>query len=573
MKMHTMAKGERGIRTEWNSMATLFLCSAVAATVSVTALTGLCAAEQVDLFLLMDGSGSINPVNYSIQLRGYASAIKDPEVVPQDGSVLLCAIMFGYPPTNEHMFYYHKPAPPGYIPYARVIVPPTVITNQTVADSVAEMINSTVQPGDHTPMAEAFILANKTLTEAIQAGIVEPDALHIIDISSDGRPNWIREGFYEVPESAVRATFQARDDAVLKGYFDRVNVLGVDVMDEPPRPYPYNRDFLYLLRYPQPGAGVTSPGFYMEAANWTVFPEKIREKIKREIPRLTLTKSVDKAECHPGDILTYTINYSNNGNLNLTEVILTDAVPAEVTVVNGSISSGGVFTGGIITWDIGNLSVGARGTQTFRVRVHDYLLNGTEIRNVATIDSNETPPINASAVTTVIVVPNYNLTAYKTVDKKFAAPNDTLIYTIHFRNAGTVTLTGVKIRDEIPENTTYVRESMNLNGISLTDAEDGDRGTFYTANNTLFWDIGTMKPGVIEEASFKVRIDPFVQEGTVINNTAMLWSNETPPINRSATTVVRIPPKVPVLMPAGIALLIGLLIAAGYLRGRHRNRS
>jgi len=560
--MYVQTKGGKGIRRIFFTAAIL-LCA-------VTTLIAVCTAEQVDLFLLMDGSGSISAANYSTQLRGYACAIKDPEVIPQDGSVLLCVIMFGYPPTHEHFFYYHKPAPPGYIPYARVIVPPTVITNQTVANSIADTINNTPQPGDHTPMAEAFILANKTLTAAIQAGIAQPNALHIIDISSDGRPNWIRGGFREVPEAAVDATFQARDDAVMKGYFDRVNVLGVDIMNEGPRPYPYNRDFLYLLLYPQPGA--VSPGFYMEAANWTVFPEKIREKIMREIPKLTITKRVDRAECHPGDILTYTINYSNTGNLNLTKVILTDAVPADTTVVNGSISGGGSINDSNITWNIGNLGIGASGTQSFRVIVHGNLVNGTLIRNVATIDSNETSPISDFADTTVIVKPIYNLVAYKTVDKKFAAPNDTLVYSIHFRNAGTVTLTGVKIKDEIPENTTYIGESMSLNGVPLTDAADSDRGTFFVSNNTLIWDVGTLEPGAIEEATFKVRIDPFVPQGTVINNTAMLWSNETPPINRSAITIVRIPPEVPVLMPAGLAVLIGLLIAIGYLKGRSRSR-
>ena len=560
--MYVQKKGGKGIKWIFFIVAIL-LCT-------MTTLIAVCTAEQVDLFLLMDGSGSISAANYSTQLRGYACAIKDPEVIPQDGSVLLCVIMFGYPPTHEHFFYYHKPAPPGYIPYARVIVPPTVITNQTVANSIADTINNTPQPGDHTPMAEAFILANKTLTAAIQAGIAQQDALHIIDISSDGRPNWIRGGFTEVPEAAVDATFQARDDAVLKGYFDRVNVLGVDIMNEGPRPYPYNRDFLYQLRYPQPGA--VSPGFYMEAANWTVFPEKIREKIMREIPKLTITKKVDRAECHPGDILTYTINYSSTGNLNLTKVILTDAVPADTTVVNGSISGGGSINDSNITWNIGNLGIGASGTQSFRVIVHGNLVNGTLIRNVATIDSNETSPISDFADTTVIVKPIYNLVAYKTVDKKFAAPNDTLVYSIHFRNAGTVTLTGVKIKDEIPENTTYIGESMSLNGVPLTDAADSDRGTFFVSNNTLIWDVGTLEPGAIEEATFKVRIDPFVPQGTVINNTAMLWSNETPPINRSAITIVRIPPEVPVLMPAGLAVLIGLLIAIGYLKGRSRSR-
>ncbi len=262
--------------------------------------------------------------------------------------------------------------------------------------------------------------------------------------------------------------------------------------------------------------------------------------------------------------------------MGLTKVVLTDEVPAYTTVVNSSISDGGSFTAGVITWNIGDLSTGASGTQTFQVRVHNSLVNGTVIRNVATIDSDETNPLSDYAITVVKVTPTptptptYHLEAYKLVDKKFALPNDTLMYSIRFRNEGLTTLTNVKIKDEIPENTTYIAESMYFNGILQTDAADGDNGTYYPSNNTLVWDIGTMAPGAMREVNFKVRIDPFVRDGTVIENTAILWSRETPPINRSAITVIMHPPEVPALMPPGIAMLIGLLMMVVYRSVRRR---
>jgi hypothetical protein len=223
-------------------------------------------AEKVDLFFLVDGSNSITPENYTLQLEGYAEAISDSSVIPQTGTISVCVIMFGYFPPC----------------YTKVEVPLTTITNQTDADSIAQTILSMPQPNDHTPMADAFTLANSTLTGYIASGITSPDVRQIIDIATDGRPNKIRDVSGQPYQKAVNATYEARDDAVTKGYFDEVNVLGVDVIEEVnPPAQPYNRDFLHNLTYPQPWWNES--GFYMEATNYTDFQSKIKEKIKREV--------------------------------------------------------------------------------------------------------------------------------------------------------------------------------------------------------------------------------------------------------------------------------------------------
>jgi uncharacterized repeat protein (TIGR01451 family) len=397
----------------------------------------------------------------------------------------------------------------------------------------------------------------------------------IIDISSDGRPNWICGGFKEEPQKAVDATYKARDDAIFKGYFDEVNVLGVDVIDEAQPPaQPYNRDFLVKLNYSLNPANHS--GFYMEAPNWEAFPDAIKEKIQRELkPHVRITKDVNKSTCNCSDVLSYTITYRNDDNEDLTEVVLTDPIPTATTLVEGSISGGGNVDAGRIVWNIGNLLIGAEGTQSFDVTVHDGLKNGTLITNTATIDTNETEPKSASANTTVLVPPvppSFELSAYKTVDKSFASPNDTLSYRIHYNNIGTGTLTNATIHDTIPANTTYISESMGLNGVDLTDAADDDAGTYYPVNNTLIWDIGTLAHGVGGDATFKAKINAFVPAGTVITNTAILTTDETEPIDRSAITKIRGVPELPVLMPVGIAALIGLLslVAIRSVRGRRR---
>ncbi|KAF5436420.1 hypothetical protein C5S35_08910 [Candidatus Methanophagaceae archaeon] len=647
--------------------------------VAAFALTGVVSAagEPVDLFLIVDGSNSITPANYTLQLTGYADAIADSTVVPQNGNVSICVIMFGYWPPY----------------YTDLEIPYTTITNQTVADAIADKILSMPQPQDHTPMADAFTLANRTLTGYIASGITSPEVRQIIDIATDGRPNKVRGVTGKPYQQAVNATYEARDDAIFKGDFDEVNVLGVDVKEEAnPPAQPYNRDFLVKLNFSLTPANHS--GFYMETTNWEEFSEAIKEKIRRELkpetniaknvnkaicncsdvlsytitysnadnvdltevvlrdpipstttvvqgtisnggkvegdvvvwnigtlligesqtqsfdvtvhsnlvngtiinntatlttnetgpksasastlvltnPETNITKNVSKAICNCSDVLSYTITYSNADNVDLTEVVLRDPIPSDTTVVQGTISNGGKVEGGEVVWNIGTLLIGESQTQSFDVTVHNNLVNGTIINNTATLTTNETGPKSASASTLVLVPDTFELFAYKTVDKSFASPNDTLNYQIHYKNVGAGTLTNTTIHDTIPTNTTYILESMTLNGVSLTDAKDEDAGTYYPGDNKLIWDIGTLAPGASGDATFKVKIDAFVAGGTVIRNTAILTTDETEPVKPSVITKIREPAPLPVIMPLGIAVLIGLLslVAIRGIFGRRR---
>jgi uncharacterized repeat protein (TIGR01451 family) len=59
-------------------------------------------------------------------------------------------------------------------------------------------------------------------------------------------------------------------------------------------------------------------------------------------------------------------------------------------------------------------------------------------------------------------------------------PGATITYTLTFNVAGVGTLTGTQIVDPIPANTTYVANSLTLDGNPLTDATGDDAGRFNT---------------------------------------------------------------------------------------------
>ena len=118
----------------------------------------------------------------------------------------------------------------------------------------------------------------------------------------------------------------------------------------------------------------------------------------------TLSKSDAPDPVAAGGTLVYTLNWSLSGNEAATGVVITDALPANVTFA--SCSNGCTQAGGVVTWNLGAQNIGASGSVTVAVTVASPLPNGTVLTNNARIsDGNGGVPTTASAQTTVTVEP------------------------------------------------------------------------------------------------------------------------------------------------------------------------
>ncbi len=239
-------------------------------------------------------------------------------------------------------------------------------------------------------------------------------------------------------------------------------------------------------------------------------------------PVLTITKAGTPDPVQAGGQIVYTIDYQNTGNADATGVVITDTVPGNTSFV--AASGGGIYNAGTntVTWTIGTLAAGSSGSASLTVQVASPLANGTQITNVAGIDSNETAPQSSQAQTLVTSAPVLMITKSGTPDPVQAGGQ--IVYTIAYRNTGNANATGAVITDTVPGNTSFV---------STTSG-----GVYNAGTNTVTWSLGTLGAGSSGSLSLVVQVGSGTPDGTVVTNTAAITSNETPPQTALAQTTV-----------------------------------
>jgi uncharacterized repeat protein (TIGR01451 family) len=271
-----------------------------------------------------------------------------------------------------------------------------------------------------------------------------------------------------------------------------------------------------------------------------------------------------------GETLRYTITVQNIGTDNAANVDIVDQVPANTTYVAGSTTLNGVAvpdsnTGGSPLVDgilinapqdatPGVMNAGVAdnvATIVFDVVVYADAPDGTVISNQAFLsavdngigdqpsDDPRTPLVDDP---TRDVVGNFPLLfAPKTAELEvdlgspgIVDPGDVLRYTITVYNNGTVPATAVDLTDVVPANTTYVADSVTLNGLAIGVPDGGifpliDGIPISSADLTppLPGDgEGTLNPGESAVVQFDLQVNAAVPPGTLITNQAVVYSAE-----------------------------------------------
>lgn len=102
---------------------------------------------------------------------------------------------------------------------------------------------------------------------------------------------------------------------------------------------------------------------------------------------LQVSKTADRSEAQPGDIVSYTITVRNQGNAVINSVIVQDIMDgnAGATVVD---PNGGQVNGSSLTWNTGTLTGGTSRTIGYTVRLGYGLRQGDSVRNSVTVQGS-----------------------------------------------------------------------------------------------------------------------------------------------------------------------------------------
>jgi uncharacterized repeat protein (TIGR01451 family) len=250
-------------------------------------------------------------------------------------------------------------------------------------------------------------------------------------------------------------------------------------------------------------------------------------------PQLQLTKSADRSTAQPGQAIRYSLTVNNVGAGPATNVQISDSIPAGTNYVQGSAdNNGGPIDPNTVGWTISGLQSGGSATVSFQVQV--AATSGT-VNNVAQVTSAEAPtpvPSNQGNPVVVTIVSQPQLQIQKSViGAATAMPGNLVTYQLTYSNApGGGAATNVTIQDVLPQNTTFVSPSSGgfISGV------------------TAIWNIGMLQPGQSGSVTLQVRVNPGVQNGTPITNTAQITSAEIQsPVTSNAVTIIVVAPPPP----------------------------
>jgi large repetitive protein len=294
-----------------------------------------------------------------------------------------------------------------------------------------------------------------------------------------------------------------------------------------------------------------------------------------EIKKISAYLDGDPAVLLAGERLRYTITVKNVGNDNASDARLTDAVPANTAYIAGSTT----LNGSPVADGAGGLSPLANGialsapenptpgamradasattanvaTITFDVRVDPTVADGTVISNQGFVsaigggvanapsDDPRTPVANDP---TRDVVGNLPLlyaekAAVLQVDNGspgIVDPGDYLRYTIQVHNNGNVPATMVRLTDDVPNDTTYVADTLTLNGLPVGQPDNGVfsmAAGIWISSSDLTPPVpgpndGTLSPHETAIIQFDVRVNDATPRGTLLVNQATVTTAEVP---------------------------------------------
>ncbi|MEI8307796.1 MAG: DUF11 domain-containing protein, partial [Chloroflexales bacterium] len=248
------------------------------------------------------------------------------------------------------------------------------------------------------------------------------------------------------------------------------------------------------------------------------------------IPAMTVAKGDGLTLAAPGDLLTYTINYTNTSDVSANpgsanHVVIKDTIPTNTTYVSCSIPvADGTCSqaGGVVTYTLSHHVVpGASGSVQVTVQVKPTVIGGESVVNNLTLDYNDGlgnpyPQKVASDTDTVQLIPVLpTMIVAKDDGVTLTTPGDSLTYTITYTNTSVSPAANVVLRDTIPTNTTYA-------GCTVVTPATGTCASDPVTGVVTFNLNGSVASGASGQVQVQVQVNAGLASGDVVTNHVLM---------------------------------------------------
>jgi uncharacterized repeat protein (TIGR01451 family)/fimbrial isopeptide formation D2 family protein len=250
--------------------------------------------------------------------------------------------------------------------------------------------------------------------------------------------------------------------------------------------------------------------------------------------RISLSKTPNLYSVNPDGStqVIYTLRYSNDSSVTLTNAVITDPLPAGTTYVSCSGGTSCGFSAPNVSWQLGSLAGGASGTVELRLTVNTNYAS-TTLLNTASLAV--TPPgggsVSANASSTIRVnVPAPAFTLRKSSPTVQVAPGGNITWTLEYSNYGTGAASSVVLTDTLPDGFSFV--SCAVAGSHFAPCSH--------LNGVVTFNAASIPAGASGSVTLTATAagSPFPFANPATNNASLTWSGNGTPVTASATVGV-----------------------------------
>ncbi|MEW5799164.1 MAG: OmpA family protein [Bacteroidota bacterium] len=297
-------------------------------------------------------------------------------------------------------------------------------------------------------------------------------------------------------------------------------------------------------------AGYTNSAFARSSTTPTISATAFtpfKETINPLANNLLLKKFASKDTVVNGDSVKYVIQFTNNGPLNLTNVIITDTLPTQLTK-NVILYSKGILINNFVYYNAGSLTVGQTDSIVIVSVMNASPYVSEQVTNTAHASATEVPMVS-SQVTVISRTGNLEkllLTKTASASKVFAG--DSLSYVVRVTNISNKKLTNLIIRDPLPFQVENIRieqpgtvqpRSGKLSIVSLTASGMTFLDSLRLEGSVVVFTMDTINAGEQDSFYVKTTVRQDRPNLEVILNTAYAATDQTSEIIAQAVTEVK----------------------------------